>query len=83
VGLEHQVELARLGEVAAALGALQLSAGVAALGFDRLAQMVLAPAPLALAEALDERVGEAFEVAGGLPDARVLAPAASPATTRL
>ena len=72
VGLEHQVELARLGELAAALGAAQLRLRVAALGFDRLAQMVLAPAPLALAEALDERVGEALQVAGGLPDPRVL-----------
>ena len=34
--------------------------------------MVLAPALLALAEALDERVGEALEVARGLPDPRVL-----------
>src|SRR4029079_12809844 len=41
MGLEHEVELARRGEVAAALGALQLSAGVAARGFHRLAQMVL------------------------------------------
>ena len=72
VGLEHQVELARLGELAAALRAAQLGVGVAAFGLDRLAQMVLAPAPLALAEALDERVGEALEVARGLPDPRVL-----------
>src|SRR5690349_7141150 len=72
VGLEHQVELARLGELAAALRAAQLGAGVAALGFDRLTQMVLAPALLALAQALDERVGEAFEVAGRFPDPRVL-----------
>ena len=36
-----------------------------------LAQVVLAPAPLALAEALDERVGEALEVARGLPRLRV------------
>ena len=46
-------------------------ARVAALGLERLAQMVLAPALLALAEALDERVGEALEVARGLPGARV------------
>ena len=52
--------------------AAQLAARVAAFGLDGLAQVVLAPAPLALAEALDERVGEAVEVAGGLPDLRVL-----------
>jgi hypothetical protein len=34
--------------------------------------VVLAPAPLALAEALHERIAEAGEVAGGLPGARVL-----------
>ena len=72
MGLEHQVELARLGELAAALRAAQLGVRVAAFGLDRLAQVVLAPAPLALAEALDERVGEALEVARGLPDPRVL-----------
>ena len=72
MGLEHQVELARLGELAAALRAAQLGARVAAFGFDRLAQVILAPALLALAEALDQRVGEAFEVARGLPDPRVL-----------
>ena len=65
VGLEHEVEVARLGQVAAALRALQLALGLL------LAQVVLAPAPLALAEALHERVGEAREVAGRLPGARV------------
>ena len=65
VGLEHQVEHARLGQLAAALGAAQLALGLG------LAQVILAPAPLALAEALDERVGEALEVAGGLPRLRV------------
>jgi hypothetical protein len=50
VGLEHQVELAWLGEIAAALRALQLTLGLA------LPQVVLAPALLALAEALDERI---------------------------
>jgi putative FmdB family regulatory protein len=72
VGLEHKVELARLRQLAAALGAAQLGLGVAPLGGDRLAQVVLAPAPLALAEALDERIGEALEVTRGLPDPRVL-----------
>src|SRR4029450_10206397 len=37
-----------------------------------LAQLVLAPALLALAEALDERVGEAGEMPGRLPDRGVL-----------
>src|SRR6185295_10017239 len=48
VGLEHQVELAWLGELAAALGAAQLGARIAAFGFDGLTQVVLAPALLAL-----------------------------------
>ena len=61
VRLEHQVEHARLGQLAAALGAAQLALRLG------LAQVVLAPAPLALAEALDERVGEPLEVARGLP----------------
>ncbi len=65
VRLEHQVELARLGEVAAALGALELALGL------RLAQVVLAPAALALAEALDQRIGEPLQVARGLPDSGV------------
>ncbi len=72
MGLEHQVELARRGEIATALGAHQFGVWISAFGFDRLAQMVLAPAPLALAEALDQRVGEALEVARGLPDFGVL-----------
>ena len=72
VGLEHQVELARLAELAAALRAVDLAARVAALLGDRLAQVVLAPAPLALAEALDERVAEAAEVTRRLPDPGVL-----------
>ena len=70
VGLEHQVEAHRVRQVAAALGALDLALGV--LGAELLlAQVVLAPALLALAQALDERVGEALEVARGLPGLRV------------
>ena len=71
VGLEHQVEVARLGQVAAAHRADQRGVGVAALRGHGLAQMVLAEAPLALAEALHQRVGEALQVARGLPRARV------------
>src|SRR5829696_9888578 len=67
VGFEHQVELPRLGELAAALRAAQLGLRLAALRLYRLAQVVLPPALLALAEALDERVGEALQMAGGLP----------------
>src|SRR6185436_20121281 len=72
MGLEHQDELAWLGELAAALRAAQLGIRIAALGLHRLAQVVLAPALLAFAQALDERVGEALEVARGLPDTRML-----------
>src|SRR6201996_5180470 len=68
VRLEHQVEVARLRELAAALGAADLAVGVAAFGRDGLAQVVLPPAPLALAETLDQRVGEAGQVPRGLPD---------------
>ena len=71
VGLEHEVELAWLGELAAAFRAAQLGVRIGALGRGLLAQMVLAPAALARAEALDERVGEALEVTGGLPRLRV------------
>ena len=46
-------------------GHLQLALGLS------LAQVVLAPALLALAQALHERVGEALEVARGLPGPRV------------
>src|SRR4029078_3229596 len=56
VSLEHEVELARLADTAAALRAVDLAIRVAALLGDRLAQVILAPASLALAEALDERV---------------------------
>jgi hypothetical protein len=69
-GLEHEVELARLGELAAALRAADLALCV--LGAELLlAEVVLAPAPLTLAQALDEGIGEALEVARGLPDSRV------------
>src|SRR3954447_21179881 len=61
VRAEHEVEVARVGEVAAALRALELALGLA------LAEVVGAPAPLALAQALDERVAEAGEVARCLP----------------
>ncbi len=65
VGLEHQVELARLGQVAAADRALQLALRL------RLAQVVLAEALLAFAQALHERVAEARQMARCLPDLRV------------
>ena len=55
-------------------GQLQLALGL------RLAQVVLAPAPLALAEALHERVGEALEMAGRLPGRGCMRIAASRAT---
>src|SRR5207248_9188178 len=64
-GLEHEVELAWLRELAAALRAAQLPLWL------RLTQLVLAPAARAPAKALDERVGEALEVAGRLPGQRV------------
>src|SRR5437667_2472079 len=57
-GLEHEVELARLGELAAALGTA------------RARDLVGAKALLA-ALAVDERVREAGQVAGGLPHPRV------------
>ena len=57
-------------QLAAALGAADLALGV--LGAQLLlAHVVLAPALLALAQALHQRVGEALEVAGGLPGPRV------------
>src|SRR5439155_6804912 len=66
--LEHQVERARLGQVAllefaGVLGRLERAL--------QLAEMVLAKAVLAGA-AVDQRIGEAGEVAARLPDARVL-----------
>ena len=65
VRLEHEVELARLGQLPAADRAAKLAFGL------HLAQMVLAEALLALAQALDERVAEALQVAGRLPSLRV------------
>ena len=65
MGLEHEVELARLAQLAAALRAAELALGLL------LAEVVLAPALLALAEALHEGVGEALQVARRLPGARV------------
>ena len=70
VGLEHQVEVARLGEVAAALGAPDRRR-VGPLGLGGLLQMVQPPALLAVAEALHQRIGEALQMARGLPGARV------------
>ena len=68
VGLEHQVELAGLGQLAvgAVAGVLRrlLRAG-------RVLEVVGAEA-LAAGPAVDHRVAEAAEVAGGLPDLRVL-----------
>ena len=74
VGLEHHVELARLGPLAlgAAVGADDVGhrdrVGVldALLLRERLLQVVLAAALVAV-EALDERVGEGADVAGGDP----------------
>src|SRR4029077_4791149 len=43
VRLEHQVEVARLRQVAAALRALDLAVGIAAFGRDGLAQVILTP----------------------------------------
>src|SRR3954454_767770 len=70
-GLEHQVEPARLGELAAADRAMDLALGVLVAELV-LTEVVLAKAPLALTEALHERVGEAGEMPGGLPDPGVL-----------
>src|SRR4051812_16243446 len=70
-GLEHQVEPARLGELAAADGTPDLALGVLVAEL-LLTEVVLAKAPLALPEALHERVGEAGEMPGGLPDPGVL-----------
>ena len=67
VRLEHEVELARLGEVAVGRLAGPLARLAAA---ARLLELVGAEAELARA-AVDERVGEAGDVAGRLPDARV------------
>ena len=68
VRLEHEVELARLGQVALRRLAGPLLRPLAALR-ARL-ELVGAEAELAGA-AVDERVGEARDVAGGLPDLRV------------
>ncbi len=65
--LEHEVELARLGEVAVGAFAGALARLAAAL---RVLEPVGAEAELAGA-AVDERVAEAGDVAGRLPDARV------------
>src|SRR5262249_17576625 len=65
-GFEHQVEMTRLGQLAAALtGVLR-----GLLGTLRVAELVGPKALLALL-AVDERVGEAGDVSGGFPDARV------------
>ena len=66
--LEHQVELARLGQVALRVLARVLGRPAAAL---ESLEVVGAEALLAGA-AVDQRVGEAGEVAAGLPRARVL-----------
>ena len=64
--LEHEVELARLGEVAVGRLAGPLARLAAA---ARELELVGAEAELARA-AVDERVGEAGDVARCLPDAR-------------
>ena len=65
--LEHQVEVARLGQVA--LGCARRDASTAACR-TALFEVVGAEAQLAGA-AVDQRVGEAADVAGGDPDLRV------------
>ena len=67
-GLEHQVEVARLGQVALLRFAGVLGRFQPAM---QLPEVVGAEALLAGA-AVDQRVGEAGQVAGGLPHARVL-----------
>src|SRR5207302_626246 len=67
VGLEHQVELARLRQVAVRRLARMLRRLAAALG---VLEPVRAEAELAGA-AVDEGVGEARDVTGGDPDLRV------------
>ncbi len=67
-GLEHQVEVARLGQVAL-IGFARVLGGFAPAG--QLGEMVGAEALLAGA-AVHERVGEAGEMARCLPDPRVL-----------
>ena len=66
-GLEHQVELTRLGQVAVRRLSRPFRGLAAAL---RVLELVGAEAQLAGA-AVDERVGEALDVARRLPDARV------------
>ena len=63
VGLEHQVEAARLGQLAAALAGMLARLLRAA----ELVEVVGAEAPLALL-AVDHRVGEVRDVPRGLPD---------------
>src|SRR5260221_8259930 len=58
-GLEHQVEAARLGELAAALGA---SAALDVVGAEALLAVF----------AVDQRVGEILQMARGFPGARML-----------
>ena len=69
--LEHQVERARLAQLATADRADEV-VGRLTPRLGLLAQMVRAEPPLALAEALHERVGEAGEMPARLPRARVL-----------
>src|SRR5215213_390681 len=66
--LEHQIEVARLGQVAVGALAGVLRGLLTAL---ELVEVIGAEALLAGA-AVDERIGEAGEVAGGLPHPRVL-----------
>src|SRR6185436_14521269 len=78
LGLEHQVELARLGEVAVLVVPGELRGGVAAadvgvLGdtITGLREVVGSEAQVA-ASALDQRIAEPGQMAGRLPGARVL-----------
>ena len=67
--LEHEVEVARLGELVAAV----LGLGQVRLRRAHLVRVEVVGAEALLARAaVDERVGEAGEVAAGLPHARVL-----------
>ena len=73
VGLEHHVEVARLGPLAAGAAVRAGDVGEAVLGraalllLELLEQVVLAE-PLVAVEALDQRVGEDADVAGCHPD---------------
>src|SRR6185295_16930048 len=76
--LEHQVELARLGEVAVLMVARELGRRVAAADVGMLRRAVAGLLEVVCTEAavagpaFDQRVAESGEVTGRLPGARVL-----------